>query len=86
MLLARDVLGVLKIFLPFLQKKNERIFFFFLIFLTNDRPNGRTDQTDFRFILSHGQEEAFRLKHHFIIESEHFPRAHVLLSSERSAS
>ena len=43
-LCARDVLVVLKIFLPFLQKKNERIFFFFFDFLT--RPNRTTDETD----------------------------------------
>jgi hypothetical protein len=67
--------------------KKERTNFFLFFDLTN-RQTKRKDRPN-RFSLhsfTRTKEEAFRLKHHFIIESEHFPRAHVLLSSERSAS
>ena len=79
------MLVVLKIFLPFLQKKNERIFFFFFD-LTNRQTKKRKDRPnrDFRFILSHhDRQEAFRLKHHFIIESFNTFRERTFYSLER---
>jgi hypothetical protein len=78
------VLVVLKIFLPFLQKKNERIFFFFFD-LTNRQTKKRKDRPNRVSLHSFTprQEEAFRLKHHFIIESFNTFRERTFYSLER---
>ena len=76
------------IFAVFAKKERTNFFLFFDFFdqQTDQTLEGQTKQIDSLHSFTQTREEAFRLKHHFIIESEHFPRAHVLLSSERSAS
>jgi len=80
------VLVVLKIFLPFLQKKNERIFFFFFD-LTNRQTKKRKDRPNRVSLHSFTprQEEAFRLKHHFIIESFNTFRERTFYSRAKEA-